>query len=325
MSLPEPRTLRFVLFNGCELLDFAGPMQAFHEANERMGARGPAYLIHRHGITDSIVTEQGLTVGGLEALKEARAGELILVPGFVVSHVHPGAALIDWLKEAFKRGARMASICTGSFALGEAGILDGRNCTTHWKRVGELSKRFPRAKVAADRLFVEDGPVMTSAGIAAGIDMALALIEQDHGPKLAAEVAREMVVYLRRDQTQSQNSVYLAYRNHLNPLVHTLEDRLCADPSARLTLAKLANELRCSERTLTRTFRKETGISIAQYRQQLRLEQARSLLASSELDLNDIAGQCGFEDARQLRRIFVLHFGSSPSKFRRQSADAPQQ
>lgn len=318
MSLPERRVLRFVLFDGCELLDFAGPMQAFHEANDLIGSQGIRYQIHQHALKESVVTEQGLRVAGLLPLPMAEAEDLILVPGYVVSRVHPEQALIDWLRSSFARGARVASICTGAFALAEAGILDGRQCTTHWKRVKELATRFPLAHVAADRLFVEDGRVKTSAGIAAGIDMALAIIEQDHGARLAAEVAREMVVYLRRDPAQSQSSVYLAYRNHIDPLVHGLQDKLCADPAMRLTLAELAGELGCSERTLTRIFRKETGISIAHYRQQLRMEQARTLLANPELTLDDVALQCGYEDVRQLRRVFVLHFGCTLSAYRRQ-------
>ncbi|AHG92908.1 DJ-1 domain, InhA-type (plasmid) [Gemmatirosa kalamazoonensis] len=207
-------------------------------------------------------------------------------------------------------------MCTGTFVLGEAGLLDGRRCTTHWKRVRELQERFPRAIVVGERLFVEDGPIASSAGIAAGIDLALALLERDGGPVLASQVAREMVVYLRRDGAHAQDSVYLDYQTHLSPRVHVVQQHLVAHPDARDSLADLARLAGMSERHLTRTFRRATGLSVHAFRERLRVERARDLMRNPTLTLAAIATACGYEDARQLRRVWRAHHGRSPRGMR---------
>jgi transcriptional regulator GlxA family with amidase domain len=218
-------------------------------------------------------------------------------------------------------GAQVCSVCTGSFVLAEAGLLDGRRCTTHWKRLQEFQKKFPRAKVMSDRLFVQDGRIITSAGIASGIDMALDLIEQHHGPRMAAAVAREMVVYLRRDGHQRQESIYLDHRTHLHPGIHAVQDWFIANPSRPARLTELSAIAHMSPRNLTRVFRQATGISIHEYRTRLRLEQVRSLLNNPELTLEAIAERCGFAGARQLRRVWKAAFGSAPAAARRKSSN----
>ena len=232
----------------------------------------------------------------------------MLVPGFVLNRTRLPVALISWLRQAAQAGARICAVCTGAFALAEAGLLHERACTTHWKRTAELQRRFPSARVANDRLFVEDGNILTSAGVASGIDMALAHVEEDYGSRMAADVARELVVYMRRDATQSQNSVYLAYRNHMNSAVHAVQDALLAHPEAQSRLSDFARIAGTSVRNLSRIFRQTTGITITAYRQRVRLEEARMLLANPELNLEEIAELCGFNDARQLRRLWRLHF-----------------
>jgi len=221
--------------------------------------------------------------------------------------------LVRWLRGAAAARARLCSVCTGAFALGWAGLLDGRQCTTHWKRVGELQREFPRARVVGDRLFVEDG-VLTSAGIASGIDMALALIEGHHGPLVTARVAREMVVYLRRPGGDRQTSVYLDFRTHLDSGVHAVQDHLVAHPEGQESLSELAAIGRTSARTLSRSFRAATGITVHAYRTRVRLERARSLLRDPGLTMEAIAGRCGFADARQLRRLWKVAFGASPRR-----------
>jgi transcriptional regulator GlxA family with amidase domain len=178
--------------------------------------------------------------------------------------------------------------------------------------VASLQRRFPRARVLADRLFVADGMIVTSAGIASGIDMALALIEQKHGPLLAAQVAREMVVYIRRDGSQEQTSVYLDFRTHLHPGVHKVQDWLMQNPSRAVTLDTLAEVGAMSRRNLTRLFRQATGISIVEYRTRIRLELARNLLQDPSLSVDGVARRCGFTDSRQLRRVWQTAFGMSP-------------
>jgi transcriptional regulator GlxA family with amidase domain len=224
--------------------------------------------------------------------------------------------VLRWLRQAHRAGAQICSVCTGAFILAQAGLLDGRLCTTHWSRTEQLQRQFPRARVVTNRLFVEDGKVTTSAGIASGIDLALSLVERRHGPRLTAAVAREMVIYLRRDGSHKQESTYMDYRAHLNPGVHRVQDALVHQPEQRLRLSELARVAGMSERNLTRVFRQATGISIGEYVAKLRLELARSLLADPHLSLEAIATRVGFESARQLRRTSKKLFGVSPGTFR---------
>ncbi len=299
----------FLALPELEILDLAGPMQAFGVAN----ASNPRYAIRTVATRDTITTDQGLTLSNLEPLPEVDGSALIVVPGMPYrATLRLDTKVIRWLRRAYDAGAMIASVCTGSFVLGEAGLLDGRRCTTHWSRIDTLQQRFPRARVLADRLFVTDGSVVTSAGIASGIDMALALIEQKHGPLVAGQVAREMVVYLRRDGSQEQTSVYLDYRTHLHPGVHKVQDWLIQNPSRAVTLDALADVGAMSRRNLTRLFRQATGISIAEYRTRVRVELARSLLQDPTQSMESVARRCGFTGARQLRRVWQTAFGASP-------------
>ena len=297
------------------MLDFAGPLQAFHEAN----SFGAKYCIEHCATVSEATTSQGLKVAGLKPLPDILEDDLILVPGFTVKDVHLPQRLIRWLKKSYDQGALMTSVCTGVFALAQAGLMSGRRCTTHWKRTAELQKRYPLVNVLADRLFVEDGRIITSAGIAAGIDMALALIQRHHGPLVAAKVAREMVVYIRRDAHHRQQSIYLDYRTHLNPGVHSVQDWLTAHPGDKQGIGALARMAHMSTRNLTRAFRQVTGVSIQNYRTRIRLEQARALMSNPELTLEAIAGECGFADARQFRRIWRQAYHAAPSRTRRRS------
>lgn len=304
----RPRRVVFALFPGCEVMDVAGPLQAFHEA----AAFGVPYEIVHAAATPTVRTAQGLDFGGLVPLPDVGPDDRVIVPGYTLADTRPPAALVAWVRRAAKAGAEVCSVCTGTFVLGEAGLLDGRRCTTHWKRVRELQRRFPRATVVGDRLFVEDGQVTSSAGIASGIDMALALLERDGGPVLASSVAREMVVYLRRDGSHAQESVYLDYQTHLSPGVHVVQQHLVAHPESSQRLVELARMAGMSERTLTRAFRLATGISVHAYRERLRLERARDLMRNPTMTMDAIASACGYADARQLRRLWTARRGMSP-------------
>jgi len=299
----------FLIFPEVEVLDLAGPLQAFSEAN-RSRAR---YRVHVASTRRRIRAHQGLTLDDLEPLPDIGSGATVIVPGMPYAATERfDRAAIRWLKASAAAGAHIASVCTGAFALGEAGLLDGRRCTTHWSRTAELERRFPRARVLTNRLFVTDGEVTTSAGIASGIDMALAMIERTHGPLVAAEVAREMVVYIRRDGAGGQQSIYLDYRTHLHPGVHRVQDWLTQHPERRYTLPQLGEEAGMSARNLTRVFRQSTGISIKEFSTRLRLELAQSLLHDPTRTMDAVARQCGFDSARQLRRVWREAFGTSP-------------
>lgn len=304
----------FALLPEVEVLDLAGPVQAFHEANACGADYGADYEVHTCALEPRVRTGQGLWLSDLEPLPEVGPEDLVVVPGSrmdVLQRIDP--AFLRWLRRAHEAGAHVASVCTGAFALGEAGLLDGRQCTTHWTRLEDLERRFPRARVLTNRLFVEDGRITTSAGIASGIDMALALVERRHGPLVAAAAAREMVVYVRRDGSHRQQSVYLEYRTHLHAGIHRVQDWLIAHPDERATLADLARIAALSSRHLTRVFRQATGVSIQEYRTRLRLERARDLLRDPGLTVEAVAARCGFESARQLRRVWREAFGTPPS------------
>ena len=303
-----------LLFHDCELLDVAGPVQVLHEAGARSG---DGFEFIYCGEARRVRTAQGLMVDA-EPLRAPRAGDWVIIPGLTVhdDYKTPPATL-QWIREAWTAGARICSVCTGAFLLGEAGLLDGRRCTTHWRRVQQLQRMFPNATVLGDRLYVEDGSIVTSAGISAGIDMTLWLLERDYGPVLTAEVAREMVVYLRRDGNHQQESVYLDYQTHLNPGVHGVQDYLTKNPACADSVAELARRFGMSERNLSRAFKDATGISVHQYRTRLRVEHARMLLRNPRLTLRSIADQCGFADVRQLRRVVTRHLGASPEVVRR--------
>lgn len=277
-------------FPGCEPMGVAAPLQTFSQAN----AAGARYSV---------------IVAALDALPHVGQGDLVVVPGVA-------AQLVPWVRESVANGAHACAISTGAFVLGEAGLLHERHCTTHWQHIDALQARFPSARVLRDRLFVTDGPVTTSAGVASGIDIALWFVEQHFGPRLAARVAREMVVPLRRDGTESRDSVLLDYRAHGHSGVHRVQDYLNANVDRKTRIPELAAIARMGTRTLTRAFRRSTGLSIAEYRSKIRLEAARALLKDPHATVSRVAETVGFNDARQLRRVWKNAFGVTPSQTR---------
>lgn len=311
-AIPE-RRIAVWLVPQVHLLDLAGPVQTFFEANG-FGAR---YLIDYFAATTRVRSAQGLTLEAKTDLPVLGTGDTILVPGMesrTIARLGPGPAA--WLREGLRGGARVASVCSGAFVLGAAGLLDGRACTTHWKVTDLLESKHPRARVVRNRLFVEDGPIVSSAGVASGIDMALALVERDHGALVAARVAREMVVYVRRSGDREQMSVFLEYRTHMNEGVHRAQDWLIAHPDARPTLDHLARVAAMSRRHLTRIFRQATGITLKEFSTRIRLRIAGDLLRDPDRTVENVAAACGFKDARQLRRIWLASYGTTPGVWR---------
>ncbi len=310
------RRVIFAIPAGVEIFDLAGPMQVFHEA----AAAGAPYRILLAADAERVNSEQGLGLCGLQPLPgDVDADDVIVVPGStamrrgVLARDRTVRNLTVWLRASYDAGATVASVCVGAFALAAAGLLDGRSATTHWKRVDELQRAFPRVVVEPNRLYVFDGRIATSAGIASGVDLALALVERDCGSRIAAAAAREMVVTARRPGTHEQLSPFFALRDHTFAEVHTAQDWLVQHAGEPFTLASLAAIAGVSERTLTRQFRAATGASVKSYATILRLEQARSLLRDRAMSVQSVAERCGFSDARQLRRLWRTHFANSPS------------
>lgn len=310
----SPIRVFFLLLPGVHLLDLSGAVQVFYEADQL----GGSYEVRYVGASRRIRSAQGLELAAVEPLPEVRRSDIVVVPGTDSRTLDmlPAAVPVVWLRQAQAAGATVCSICTGAFALGFAGMLDGRECTTHWKVVERLARDAPRARVLADRLFVQDGPIFTSAGVASGIDLALSMIEQRDGPLVAARVARELVVYLRRDGSRGQASIYLEYRTHLHPGIHRAQDWLVDHPTANPSLDELAAVAGMSPRHLTRRFRELTGISAKEFSHRLKVEVARNLLGNPRLTVETVAARCGFDDPRQLRRLWRRHFGTSPASWR---------
>lgn len=310
----------FLILPGVELLDLAGPLQVLHEASRHFGA---PYETRVCALSPEVLSDQGLSLAGLEPLVAPEPGGLVFIPGNPeFPRAQAGAEALEWLWQADRTGVRFFSICTGAFLLGQAGLLDGRACTTHWKYVARLQARFPKAKVIANQLFVTDGPVTSSAGILAGVDMTLDLLHREQGPRLATAVAREMVAYLRRDGAHSQRSVHLEYRDHLQQGIHDVQDWLAAHPCEDASLPDLARVAHMSVRNLTRQFRAAAGISIHDYATRLRLERARELMRNPALTLEAVAGEAGLGEARRLRRLWRQFFGEPPSAARRARGQA---
>ncbi|MFF5205762.1 GlxA family transcriptional regulator [Streptosporangium sp. NPDC000396] len=303
------------------LLDLGGPVQVFDAATYR----GAGYRVEYVADSPEVTSAQGLRLGGCGPLPETGPGDLVLIPGPRLRAPEPDRPLVAetvvrWLRAACHAGARVASVCSGAVALGEAGLLDGRRCTTHWSLIDPMRRRYPAAHVQDAVLYVHDGPVSTSAGISAGIDLALSLVERDHGPMLTAAVARELVVYLRRAGSGEQVSPFLEHRAHLNSAVHRVQDHLAQNLDVQHTLAGLAAVAHLSPRGLSRAFTTTIGITPLEYQQRLRLELAATLLAETSLTVEAVAARCGFRDARHFRRLFGARYGAPPSASRRKPA-----
>ncbi|MDA1359466.1 DJ-1/PfpI family protein [Glycomyces luteolus] len=298
----------FLLVPKLHLLDLAGAAQVFSTAeNVLTEAGGPsAYRLRYVAEAPEVLTAQGLPVRAETAWPELGAADLVMVPGWRSPGTAGGPRLSAsqprHLFEHHRGGGTVASVCSGAFALGQAGLLDGRRCTTHHDLQEELARRFPDAAVVRDVLFTEDDRVVTSAGIASGIDLALHLVAVRHGPAVAGRVAREMVVFARRNGDEPQASAMLRYRSHLSDAVHRVQDRIDARFAEPLRLPDLAAESGVSQRTLTRRFAEATGMSPLRYQSVLRLERAEHLIGQGAT-VDAAARAVGFADARMLRRL----------------------
>jgi transcriptional regulator GlxA family with amidase domain len=295
----------FLLVPQVHLLDLAGPAQVFWTAAEY----GLRYELHYVAEQAEVPTAQGLPLRAGLRWPRLEPADLIVVPGWrapALSTSGPlSQATLGKLAEHHAAGGTVASVCAGADALGRAGLLDGRRCTTHHQVQDELAQRYPKATVVRDVLYVLDGRVVTSAGIVSGIDLALHLVASRHGPGAAARIAREMVAYARRNGDEPQASAMLRHRSHLSDTVHRVQDLIDARFTQRLSLADLAAGAGVSQRTLTRRFSQVTGMTPLRYQQLLRAEHAEHLIGHGAT-VQAAARAAGFEDARMLRRLRAL-------------------
>jgi transcriptional regulator GlxA family with amidase domain len=304
------RTTKIVFFILPELhlLDLAGADQVFYEAIEH----GTAIEIVYCSLAMPVETSAGLPIAQLQHFEavQTQAGDYIIVPGSNLKYLLSNAlraekAAFQWIVKAYENKVNICSICSSAFFLGLTGLLDHKKCTTHWKRTTELQAHFPKAKVQENILFTEDNGVLTSAGVTSGIDLALHIVTQLRDEGIAYKVARELVIYSRRGGDEAQQSIYLSYRNHIHTGVHKIQDWLHANLDKGTSLLNLSEIACMSTRTMTRIFKKETGITIHEYVTLLRKERIKSLLKNPDLSRTQMAQQCGLKSERQLSRLIL--------------------
>lgn len=305
------KKVAFIIPPTVELLDLSGPVQVFTEAKFYGYDIDIEFYVYRQ----KPISTAGLAFGKLINYKKAqlKEGDFIFIPGMDCEYVRSREFKQEhdyfaWLKDCAERKITVCSVCNGAFALGEAGLLNNIKCTTHWRRVEELQARFPAAKVIADALFVKQEHICTSAGISAGIDLALSILEDLKGPGFTHKVARGLVFYHRQNNNHGRESIYLNYRNHINPMVHKIQDYLIDNLAGGNNIETLAEHVAMSPRNLSRVFKEQTGVTILEYLTQLRIENARNLLSNTDYTLNQVAAKCGFKTARQLQRILKNNY-----------------
>ena len=327
----EPIPVLFVLPPNALMLDLAGPAEVLRLASQlgpdAGGAEATRFALRYVGPRASVSTSIGLPLTGIGPLPDVLPEHAIVVIVGVTSRVDPAtradadAALeqvTDWLRRLpLAATNRVMCVCSGALVAARAGLLDGRNCTTHHGLCATLQAAAPHAKVLENRLYVTDGPVSTSAGITAGIDMMLQLLADVAGPQAACAVAREMVVYARRGGADPQLSPWISGRNHLHPALHRVQDAIAADPVRDWSAEQLAQIACSSPRHLARLFHEYTGSSPLDYVHRLRVAVARGLIAQSSLDMEAVAERSGFGSARHMRRIWRKYETAAPSEARR--------
>ena len=313
------RVVEVLAFPAVQLLDVTGPIQVFASANDHIAAAGGsapyALRLVAHG-GRSVTATAGLELAAGPLPPIGAALDTLMVaggPGVDAAAADP--ALVGWVAARANDARRVASVCTGAFLLAASGALDGRRATTHWQYCAELARRFPAVRVEADPIFVRDGPAWTSAGVTAGIDLALALVEQDLGRAVALAVARYLVMFLKRPGGQAQFSAALSLQAAEGEF-GALHEWINAHISDDLSLPVLASQAAMSERSFSRRYAEASGVTPARAVERLRVEAARRLLSESRLPIKRISQRCGFGSEETMRRSFVRLLAATPQDYR---------
>ncbi|MFJ8587372.1 GlxA family transcriptional regulator [Streptomyces sp. NPDC093595] len=310
------RPVLVVLFDGVQSLDVTGPVEVFAGA-ARFGPAGGAYPLRTASLDgEPVRTRSGLRLVADTSLAEAEAPHTLLVPGGEGS-LSPDPRLVDWLRVHAPRAERLVSVCTGALLLAGAGLLDGHRATTHWAFCDRLARDHPEVRVEPDPIFVRDGKLATSAGVTAGIDLALALVEEDLGREAALTIARHLVVFLRRPGNQAQFSAQLAAQTARRQPLRDLQQFITEHPAADLSVEALASRARLSPRHFARAFHAETGTTPGRYVDRVRLEHARRLLEETADGVQEVARASGYGTPEAMRRAFVKALGTPPAEYRR--------
>ncbi len=318
VTLAAVRVIEVLAFPAVQLLDVTGPLQVFASANDFVVEAGgePPYAVRVVAQGDKITSSAGLGLS-TESLPPVGAplDTLMVAGGRGVDDAAANPLLVDWVRRRANKARRVASVCTGAFMLAASGLLDGRRAVTHWSFCVELARRFPAVRVESDPIFICDGPIWTSAGVTAGIDLALALVEEDLGRDMALAVARYLVVFLKRPGGQAQFSAALSLQtadDKFGALHAWIGDHLADD----ISLTVLARQAGMSERSFSRHYAQATGLTPARAVERLRVEAARRMLSESGLPVKRISQRCGFGSEETMRRSFLRLLTTTPQDYR---------
>jgi transcriptional regulator GlxA family with amidase domain len=321
-NLTRVRRIGFLVFTDVELIDLCGPLDAFAMADLALRMTGrvnePGYEVQVIAAAPGPVrTKSGLQIVATHGCKDVTGGlDTLIVPGSPdIEQVCAEPALIEWVRTMAPRVRRLASVCTGAFMLAAAGLLNDRRATTHWAYCQQLAAAYPAVRLEPDRIFVRDGHLYTSGGITSGIDLALALVEEDLGREISLTMARMMVVFLRRPGDQSQFSCFLHAEARNRHDIRELQAWILANPAQNLEVETLADRLAMSPRNFARLFRSETGVTPAKFVELARVEAARCKLEQTTLGVEIIAEVCGFGTAERMRRSFQRLLKVSPQDY----------
>ncbi len=319
------RHVGMIIFPGCVMLDACGPMEVFSFANDALEMLGIIKSSEKAYTMSFIAEQRGYvqTSSGLKLLADYGFDEIgdnidtLMIAGMNrVLDVFKDVKLIEFLKIMASKTRRMVSICTGALIFAESGLLNGRRATTHWYFCDYLASRYQNVSVEADKIFIRDGNVYTSGGVTAGMDLALSLVEEDWGSQIASRTARGMLVFMRRPGGQSQFSSYILNEAKTRKDFRELQAWIVNNPFAELSVEQLAERMAMSPRNFSRIFCQEVGVSPAKFVERVRLEAARNRIVQSDLPMENVATDCGFSNAEQMRRSFLRVFKITPQEYR---------
>jgi transcriptional regulator GlxA family with amidase domain len=322
-DLQQPRQIAILAFPGVQSLDVTGPLEVFAGAQTLIEATGRTergyelLILSRDGAP--LRTSSGLTIvpHGDFASTPTALDTLILTGGPGSREASADSVTIEWITDTSARARRTASVCTGAFLLAAAGLLDGRRATTHWAAAAELARRHPAVHVDPEPIFLRDGHIWTSAGVTAGMDLALALLEEDLDREAALTIARHLVLFLRRPGNQAQFSATLAAQEPLRESLRDTRRHILENLGGDLSVEALAEQAHMSPRHFARSFRAETGVTPARYVESVRVEAARRALEDTAQPVATVASACGFGTPETLRRCFLRALGVGPAEYRR--------
>jgi transcriptional regulator GlxA family with amidase domain len=313
------KTVAMVLYSDVLMLDVSGPMEVFSIANRFLAPEHHYRLLTVAESREPIRSSCGVKMLADLTLEELPAGiDLLLVPGGPGAYDTAQPALSAWLPQAARHAQRHGAICTGAFLLGNAGLLDGYRCTTHWNYLERLAQRFPSTRVEAEQIYVVDRNLITTGGITAGIDMALAVLGEDHGKELALEVAKVLLVVMKRQGGQAPFAPLLATVLRDGSAIARVQAYMADHIEEPFTIKRMAELAAMSPRNFARAFQREVKLTPMQYLQNARIEHVRRLLETTDLPLKVVACRSGFGSARHLRTVFSERIGMTPSQYRQQ-------